>query len=65
MKSSPVTVRTVTISSKGQFTIPKDIRDRLGIQPGDRVELWVEKGRLRARPLNAISGSRRQTPEGL
>jgi AbrB family looped-hinge helix DNA binding protein len=32
-------VTTVTVSSKGQFTIPKDIRHLLGMQPGDKVEL--------------------------
>ena len=26
-----------TLTSKGQTTIPKEIRDALGIQPGDRM----------------------------
>ena len=26
-----------TLTSKGQTTIPKEIRDCLGIQPGDRI----------------------------
>ena len=29
---------TATITSKGQVTIPKDVRRRLGIGTGDRVE---------------------------
>ena len=29
---------TATITSKGQVTIPKDVRSRLGIVTGDRVE---------------------------
>ena len=29
---------TATITSKGQVTIPKDVRCRLGIGTGDRVE---------------------------
>jgi len=27
-----------TVTSKGQVTIPKPVRDRLGIKPGDAVE---------------------------
>jgi AbrB family looped-hinge helix DNA binding protein len=30
-----------TITSKGQTTIPKDVRDRLDLGPGDRVEFVV------------------------
>jgi len=29
---------TATITSKGQITIPKDVRARLGVGTGDRVE---------------------------
>ena len=44
-------IKIVTLSSKGPFTIPKARRTRLGIQPGDQVALWVEKGSMRARTL--------------
>ncbi len=27
-----------TVTSKGQITLPKSVRDRLGLAPGDRVE---------------------------
>jgi AbrB family looped-hinge helix DNA binding protein len=27
-----------TVTSKGQVTIPKPVRDRLGIEPGSRVD---------------------------
>jgi AbrB family looped-hinge helix DNA binding protein len=47
-------VTTVTISRQKQFTIPKALRMRLGIQPGDRVELWVEKESLRGRPVKPV-----------
>ncbi len=36
------------VSEKGQVTIPKPLRDRLGIRPGQVLELWEEKGRLAA-----------------
>lgn len=33
-----------TITVKGQVTIPKHIRDALGLTPGSRVEFSVEAG---------------------
>lgn len=32
---------TATLTSKGQTTIPKDIRDYLELRPGDRIEFMV------------------------
>ena len=46
---------TATITSKGQLTIPKDIRDQLGLAPGDKVELVPNGDR-------AILRKRRQVP---
>lgn len=34
---------TAVITSKGQITIPKSVRERLGVDAGDRVE-FVEAG---------------------
>ena len=31
---------TATLTSKGQLTLPKAIRDLLGVGPGDRVVFW-------------------------
>lgn len=35
------------VMSKGQVTIPKDVRDILGIESGDRVTFIVENGNVR------------------
>ena len=39
-----------TISSKGQITIPAEIRHRLGVKEGDRVEFIVDNGRTILQP---------------
>lgn len=36
------------LSEKGQVTIPKVIRDRLGLKPGQVLEFKTESGRLTA-----------------
>lgn len=35
-----------TLTSKGQMTLPKEIRDRLALKPGDRLEVTVENSRI-------------------
>jgi AbrB family looped-hinge helix DNA binding protein len=57
----PMRIKIVTVSSKGQITIPKDLRTRLGMPPGAKVELWVEQGSLRARPLKALPKQSRRS----
>lgn len=42
-----------TISSKGQITVPLEIRRRLGLKEGDRVEFVVEDERTIIRPARA------------
>lgn len=38
---------TAKVTSKGQVTIPKIVRDSLGLCPGDRIEFVSEDGMCR------------------
>jgi antitoxin PrlF len=40
------------ITSKGQITLPKEVRDRLSVKPGDSVEFIEEGGRTWVKPRN-------------
>jgi len=42
-----------TISSKGQVTVPQEIRNRIGLSAGDHVEFVVENGNVLFRPLRS------------
>jgi antitoxin PrlF len=35
------------ITSRGQVTIPKDVRERLGLRPGDEIEFMEDRGGFR------------------
>lgn len=35
-----------TVGERGQVTIPKPVRDRLGLRPGQQVEVTEEAGRV-------------------
>ena len=39
-----------TISSKGQVTVPQDIRKRLGVSAGDRIDFIIDGDRTVIRP---------------
>ena len=41
-----------TMTSKGQLTIPKDVRDRLNLTPGTRFYVTVRNGEVVAIPKN-------------
>jgi AbrB family looped-hinge helix DNA binding protein len=51
------------VSEKGQVTVPKRLRDRLGIRPGDVIEFSEQEGALVGRrvlegdPVAAVTGS--------
>jgi antitoxin PrlF len=58
-----------SVTSKGQITIPKVVRDRLRLQPGDRVEFHIDPDgrvilRCRNRDVRSLKGivrSKRKT----
>ena len=43
MSDADDTTETTRVSQKGQTTIPKPVREKLGIEPGDTVE-WETSG---------------------
>ena len=47
------TKNSSTISSKGQITVPQEIRKRLGLEAGDRVEFVIEDDRTVIRPARS------------
>lgn len=44
---------TATLTSKGQITLPKTIRDRLRVDTGDQIDFVVnERGDIVVRPVS-------------
>jgi AbrB family looped-hinge helix DNA binding protein len=44
-------VATGTLTSKGQTTIPKEVRDHLHLSPGDKLDFLIDaEGRVVLRP---------------
>jgi AbrB family looped-hinge helix DNA binding protein len=41
---------THLVDAKGQVVIPKELRDELGIEPGDEVTFWREGDHVAVRP---------------
>jgi antitoxin PrlF len=61
---------TATLTSKGQLTMPKAIRDLLGVGPGDRVVFWADAdGRVVVEPqaveVRSLRGSLRPKRQGV
>jgi AbrB family looped-hinge helix DNA binding protein len=45
------------ITSKGQVTIPKAIREKLGVKPGDEVEFVEVDGQISVRPIGKVDAA--------
>ena len=53
-----------TITSKGRTTLPKSVREALGVKPGDRVRYLVQGDEVRiipVRPLARLFGALKGT----
>ena len=48
----------VTISPKYQIVIPKEIREKLGLSPGQKVEVIMYQGRIELIPVRPIEKMR-------
>lgn len=50
----------ITVTAKGQMTIPKHVRDALNVKPGDKCYAWVRNGEMivvpRNKPLSELAG---------
>ena len=51
-----------TVTTKGQVTIPKAIRDLMGIQPNDKIDFIMENGRVVLKPLKTLRDLRGSVP---
>ena len=43
------------VTSKGQTTLPKTVREALGVEAGDRIRYMIQDGEVRIRPVRPIS----------
>ena len=53
-----IDMATVTVSPKFQIVIPKDVRDRLVMAPGDKIEVIQLEGRIELIPVRSASSLR-------
>ena len=51
-------MNTVTVSTKYQVVIPKQVRERLGIEPGQKVQAFAVAGRIELVPVRPIGEMR-------
>jgi AbrB family looped-hinge helix DNA binding protein len=57
-------MRPVTISSKYRITIPREIRERFGIKPGQKVAFIPHENSLQMVVVSSIQDVRRSLKEG-
>lgn len=50
-------MRTLLVSSKGQIVLPAELRRRLGMGPGARIEVHEEQDGLKLRVVRAVAAA--------
>ncbi|MDB5587029.1 MAG: AbrB family transcriptional regulator [Devosia sp.] len=59
---------TATLTTKGQMTLPKEVRDDLKVGPGDQIDIVKEKGRYVLVPhtvsIDSLAGILGKPPSG-
>jgi len=56
---------TVTVSDKGQVVIPAAIRQRLGIEPGTKLDFELEGDTIRVTPVRSVQRTRPEDGFGM
>jgi len=49
---------TATVSSKYQVVIPKSVRTKLGIRPGEKMQVFLYDGRIEYAPVKSLRSLR-------
>ena len=45
----------VKVREKGQVTLPKEVRDEIGLTPGESLTVFVIDGEIRMRPVKGLA----------
>ncbi len=53
--TQPTRLPESTITSRGQTTLPKEVRDALDLKPGDKVRYFIHHGEVRVAAVKPIS----------
>lgn len=51
-------MKTVTVSPKYQIVIPRELRESMGIQPGEKVQIMQYENRIEFIPVRKIKKMR-------
>lgn len=52
-QSEEIVKKAARITSKGQITVPHEIRQALGVRPGDKLLFEKDSGGIRVRPIRS------------